>query len=113
MISLKNIQLNKEIEEIKHLNFETVRTDNDCLFEAVLSNNELADLAKSLEKVFGLAKWPSEKGLSLEIQEKINDFGGIRSEQVLYFLQVEEDCLFAMLWPWRDGEHITLKIFCK
>ncbi len=111
MIPLTNIQLDKEIHEIKGLNFQEVRTNDSDFFEAVLVKAVLADLTKGLEKIFGRAQFPSEKALPLEVEQKVSEFGGIRSGQALYFLKGQESILFAMLWPWQDGEHITLKIF--
>jgi len=110
MITSKNIQFNKDMVEVQNMDFETVRINSNKYFEAVLLKNKLPDLTKTLEKIFGAPKWPSEKELSGETQEIINGFGGIRDDQSLYFLKQEKDYVFAMLWPWQDGEHITLKI---
>jgi hypothetical protein len=37
--------------------------------------------------------------------------GGISKDQVLYGKQSDAGLVSAMLWPWSDGEHITLKLF--
>jgi hypothetical protein len=44
------------------------------------------------------------------VQQAIEDFGGIRDDQVLYFKKDNEYSFFAMLWPWTDEYHITVKI---
>ena len=110
MIALKNIQFNKDMAEIQNMDFQTVRMNSNNYFEAVLLKNKLSDLTKNLEKIFGAPKLPSEKELSAQMQEIINGFGSVRGNQSLYFLKEEEYYVFAMLWPWQDGEHITLRI---
>lgn len=97
-------------EEIKKLGFKMVRLDADDFFEAVLSKSELEQLSKKLDSLFGPPKWPSEKQLSIEVSEIIQDFGGIRDDQTLYFLNEKNLSVFAMLWPWSDGERITFKL---
>jgi len=110
MITLKNIQFNKDMAEIQNMDFQTVRINSNNYFEAVLLKNKLSDLTENLEKIFGAPFCPSEKKLSAQMQEIINGFGGVRDNQSLYFLKEEEYYVFAMLWPWQDGEHITFKI---
>jgi len=110
MITSKNIQFNKDMVKIKNMDFETVRINNNNYFEAVLLKNNLSDLTKNLENIFGAPFCPSEKELPAQMQEIINGFGGVRGSQSLYFFKEGEYYVFAMLWPWQDGEHITLKI---
>jgi hypothetical protein len=51
--------------------------------------------------------------LAAQIQKAIAEFGGIRDGQTLYFGNEDKYSLFAMLWPWQDAEHITLKMAKK
>jgi hypothetical protein len=111
MITSKSAQFNKELEKIKNLDFQEVRADSNGYFEAVLLKNKLVDLTKNLENIFGALNRPSEKELPGQIQELVTKYGGIRGGQSLYFLQEKEYYACAMLWPWQDEEHITLKIF--
>ena len=100
-------QLKKEAGDI---GLEIVRIDTDDYFEAVIVKNKLTELIQRLEKIFGAPRWPSEKNLSRQIIGVIQKFGGIRDGQILYFGQTETCFIFAMLWPWMDGAHVTLKI---
>lgn len=100
-------------EEVKKLGFKMVRLDDADYFEAVLLKSGLEQLTKKLDSLFGPPKWPSEKQLSAEVSEIIQDFGGIREDQTLYFLNEKNLSIFAMLWPWSDGERITLKLGMK
>lgn len=93
--------------------FERLRVDTNNYFEAVVSKNELAKLTAVLESFFGQPAWPSENKLSLQVQEAINTFGGIKAGQTLYIGNLESEILFAMLWPWEDGWHTTVKLIQK
>lgn len=97
-------------EEVKHLAPQAIRTDNDNYFEAVIIKDRLAKLSPLLEEAFDAYIWPSKEKLPLSTLEVINNFGGIRDNQTLYFCYGENYCMFAMLWPWGDGQHVTLKI---
>lgn len=100
-------------EEVKSVNFDALRMDCDNLLEAVVVNRELDKLTKRLEGFFGLPAWPSKKGLSFKMRKAIDTYGGIQPGQILYFRNAQEGELFAMLWPWQDGLHTTVKIIKK
>lgn len=104
----------KEVREaLKGIAFETVRVDSDNYFEAVIVNNNLPGLSNKLDGLFGKAVWPGKNRLTAEAQNTINDFGGIKEGQTLYFWQQDDRCVFAMLWPWQDNYRITLKVAQK
>ena len=84
MISLKDAKLEKELCKVKVINFQEIRADDGDLFEAVLLKAALGQLTESLESTFGKAKFPVN-ALPVEVEEKINTYGGIRVNQVLYF----------------------------
>jgi hypothetical protein len=107
------MQFSELKEQIKTVEFETLRFDIDNYFEAVLVRATLEKLNSVLEKTLGLAVWPSKKCLTDEIEKAIASFGGIRGDQMLYFLSDANGIIFAMLWPWGDGNHITLKLVKK
>ncbi|PIP20864.1 MAG: hypothetical protein COX40_02455 [Candidatus Omnitrophica bacterium CG23_combo_of_CG06-09_8_20_14_all_40_11] len=104
------MQFNEIRKELEGLVFDMLRIDSDNYFEAVIEKNELAKLTARLERLFGSTVWPSDKRLSLQVQEMIEEFGGIRPGQTLYFWNEGKDAVFAMLWPWQDGYHTTVKI---
>ena len=107
------MQFNEIKKEMAEVNFETRRLDSNDYFEAVIVKDEFLKLTEKLEKFFGPPVWPSKNKLSTQIEEAINEFGGVRSDQTLYFWSQESDTIFAMLWPWADGSHITLKLAKK
>lgn len=93
--------------------FDALRADKDNYFEAVVVDSELTNLNSSLEKIFGPPVWPSKKQLSLQVQGMVNDFGGIRNGQTLYSLEEGNAVIIAMLWPWQDNYHVTIKMIQK
>lgn len=107
------MQFNEIRRELKAVVFDKLRIDTADYFEAVIVIDELAKLAAGLEKFFGPPVWPSQKPLLLQIQKRIKNFGGIRTGQTLYFRSQGKDTIFAMLWPWEDGCHTTVKIIRK
>jgi len=100
-------------DEVKALGFEVLRADNSDYFEAVFSKEGIMKLNESLKNTLGEPVWPSSDKLTLQIQEAINGFGGIHQGQTLYFRNEGAHVIFAMLWPWGDGEHTTIKIIYK
>lgn len=103
------MQFDKFKAEIKSLEIDTVRSDTENYLEAVVKKTSLDELLRILENNFGPAAWPSREKLPKETQKIADGFGGLRKGQTLYFLKGEGHSIFAMLWPWQDNEHITIK----
>jgi hypothetical protein len=100
-------------KEMKGLIFEEIRSDLDNYFEAVILHKDSACLASTLGKFFGTPVFPSETVLAATIQEAIKSFGGINRGQTLYFWNEDKKVIFALLWPWQDKAHTTLKLVYK
>jgi hypothetical protein len=102
-------------EQVKGIGFDELRREQDDYFEAVIIKPRVEELVSALKKFFGTPAWPSKRPfrnkLPLEIEEAIRDFGGIMPGQTLYLRNHECRTIFAMLWPWQDGWHTTVKIF--
>ncbi len=79
------MQFDELRKELKNIVFITVREESDDYFEGVVSKGELAHLSLILGKFFGARAWPSEHKLSEEIENFVAEFGGIMSNQTLYF----------------------------
>ena len=103
------MQFEKFKEQIKAVDFESVRADAEDYFEAVVNNSRMTDLSSCLEKLLGRPALPSDDPLSDPAKDIITEFGGIRQGQTFYFLNEGGNSIFVMLWPWSDGEHTTLK----
>lgn len=100
-------EIRKQLEGIL---FDERRADNGDYFEAVIGKNELVKLSGKLEGIFGP---PVKTSSDPRVQDKINEFGGVRAGQTLYLWSGQEHSIFAMLWPWQDGWRTTLKIIQK
>jgi len=98
------------VVDIKKAKIEEVRVDTGDFFEAVLLKADSAGLAGTLNKFFGEPAFPSRNHLPLRISHAIKSYGGINPGQTLYFCASGAGTVIAMLWPWGDGQHITLKI---
>jgi hypothetical protein len=98
---------------LKSLAFDSTRLDCDNQFEGVILREEIEKLTARLEKFFGSPAWPSENTLSLDARQTINYFGGVMPGQTLYYWSQGEDSVFAMLWPWKDGQRTTVKVVKK
>jgi hypothetical protein len=96
-------------KEIKAVTFESVRAESEEYFEAVVVKDHAQELTQKLESLFGPATWPSKSKLSPEAEKVVNEFGGIMKGQTLYSASEQGCRVFAMLWPWQDGQHTTLK----
>lgn len=104
------MEFDKLKTDIKNADLDTIRTDEEDYFEVVIKKNNLEAISRILESMLGQPAWPSSNKLSKEVSKLIRDFGGIRNGQMLYFLKDGDISVFAMLWPWQDGERVTLKI---
>ncbi len=110
---LLHMQFDKLKDEVKTVQFDALRSDTDNNFEAVVDKDELDKLAASLEKFFGPPAFPSDNKLTLTMRQAIDGYGGIMPGQTLYFWSQGEEIIFAMLWPWSDGQRTTIKIIKK
>ncbi|MDD4980907.1 MAG: hypothetical protein PHC54_06560 [Candidatus Omnitrophica bacterium] len=93
-------------KEINSINFDTLRTDDKDYLEAVLVKEEIDKLKERLKKIFG----DPQAEISPKMEDTVKGFGGIMRGQTLYFWNEGQSALFAMLWPWQDGSHTTLKM---
>lgn len=107
------MQFNELIQELKQLNFESWRKETGDYFEAVVLKSGLPGLAGRLNNWFGQPVFPAKTKLPSSIEKITNEFGGIRPGQTLYLWQEGKDLILAMLWPWQDKEHTTVKIAKK
>lgn len=104
------MEFNKIKEAIKKVGPDIMRIDDDNYFEAVMRFAQLDEMVRVLEGIFGSPAWPSGNKLLKEVEKLVKNFGGLRKGQTLYMLSKEGFSAFAMLWPWQDGERITIKI---
>ena len=96
--------------QIKSIGFQMLRTENDAYFEVVFLKPKLEEYVSALSGIFGKISWPSDTPIAADVKAVIAQYGSVMAGQTLYAMQEGEHVLFAMLWPWGDREHITLKM---
>jgi len=96
--------------QVKDIGCTELRLDDPGYFEAVVVKDKLYALTSKLEGFFGPPARPAEENLPEKIKMWVKMFGGIITGQTLYFQEGQEGAVLAMLWPWQDGQHITVKI---
>ena len=96
--------------DMKEFSFETLRNDCDNFFEGVIFQQEIDKLKVQLGNLFGEPVYPSKNRLALNVRKTVDGLGGIMPGQVLYHKSLGTENIIAMLWPWKDGQHTTVKI---
>lgn len=96
--------------KVKKIGFEAVRFDKEEFFEGFITIDKLPNLVSVLEAFLGPPAISSSQEVSAEAQKVANEFGGVWKGQTFYFQRKETRAMFAMLWPWADKAHVTLKL---
>ena len=105
MISFNDIKA-----QAKALGFETLRTESDLYLEAVFLKAKISEYSALLDGIFGEVAWPSNNPIPEDVKKTIAQYGSVMGGQTLYCMQEVSHVIFAMLWPWGDKVHITLKM---
>jgi len=96
---------------IKSLDFTEIRENSSDLFEFVTSTGQEELLKHELINYFDSPLKPPEDRPSKIAKKYAAPFGGIRHGQTLYCKENGDILQLAFLWPWDDGESVTVKIF--
>ena len=98
------------LEELKKFPSLELRSDEPACFEFVVKTADLAKVNLVLETFFGKAMKPAGAKPSSEDKKKTEAFGGIREDQTLYYLESEELYYYSLIWPWANGQSVTVKV---
>lgn len=79
-------------------------------FEIVVAKETLGQVNVILESYFGPPLKPAGRPASSEASERAKPYGGVQSNQTLYYQLRGKISELAMLWPWGSGQSITVKI---
>ena len=102
--------MKKITEKAGALSIYEKRSESDDYCEIVVYNREIAEWIKVIEEELGPASKPAGSKVSAEDAELTAGLGGIEEGQMMFKKVSGEGTIVAMLWPWQDGEHTTLKI---
>lgn len=97
----------KEFELLENVE---LRTKTDNYLELVFSRKDGEAYYNILNKFLGEPKKPKDKEPQEDDHKITRYYGGIRKEQVLYYRDFSHATITAILWPWQDGVHTTLKL---
>jgi hypothetical protein len=97
-------------KNMKMFSFETLRTDCDNFFEGVIIQQELDKLNGQLKSLLGDPVYPSQNRLTHKVRQSVDGFGGVMPGQTVYYKDSGSDSIFAILYPWKDGQRTTVKI---
>jgi hypothetical protein len=64
-----------------------------------------------LESFLGPAQKPAGKKPSPEQERRAEPGGGIRKDQIYFERSIEGRTVVALVWPWGDNTHFTLKLY--
>lgn len=102
--------LNELAEKIAGLNVYQAREVRDDYQERVIFNADIPQWNAILKEFLGPPVKPAGVPPSGNDLVLCQIYGSIMKNQVLYRKAFGDVTILAMLWPWLDGKHTTLKI---
>lgn len=97
-------------DKSKDLKIYESRCIEDRYAELVIYNEELDQWIDILEEFLGAVAKPAGVNPSKDQSMVAYEFGGIFENQTLFQKNYDNITAIAMLWPWQNGEQVTLKI---
>ena len=98
-------------EQIVKLQPKEVRIDSTEAMEFVMAAGRADEFQAALEKYFGPPLKPKNQKPTSTDKSLASPHGGVRFEQTLFFKEGDGSCSIGLLWPWGNGESITVKIY--
>ena len=78
--------------------------------ELVFFSKDTKAWVKVLAQDLGAPAKPAGTEPTKEHSKLTEDFGGIFANQILFKKEFDNSIVLAMLWPWQDKTHTTLKL---
>ena len=98
------------LSQAKDLGIHERRSQSDEYCELVFFSKDLEAWYRILSSAFGEARKPPGHEPTESDLDLTHDTGGIRINQTLFEKDFEKKTIIAKIWPWDDGEHLTLKM---
>lgn len=86
------------------------RQITDEYIEVVLYNKQKDKWNKILADILGSAVKPAGINPSNDIKRLAEKYDGIYKNQIMFKKDFDSETVLAMLWPWQDDAHTTLKM---
>ena len=106
----KEMTLKEFTQRIAWLNVYQAREVSDDYHEQVIFNADIKQWSAVLEEVLGPPAKPAGVAPSGTDLVLCQIYGSIMKNQTLYRKAFGDGTILAMLCPWQDGTHITLKV---
>lgn len=102
--------LNDILSKISHINISEKRTISDEYSELVFLNKDINELHKAFTAIFGDPLKKQGLKPSKDVLQMTKNYGGVWENQTLFKINDGDSAIIAMLWPWQDNAHTTLKM---
>ena len=96
--------------DVTPLTVEEKRRWSDDAVEIVGLMAEWKEWNIRLESILGPVRKPAWKDPSREQERLAEPWGGIRNNQIYFEKSIEGQIAVALVWPWGDKTHFTMKL---
>ena len=100
------------LKKCDQLKVEEKRVSSSGYIEQVIFLDEIDQWNKVLTGVLGSVVKPAGQKTTPQHFALTVNFGGLFDNQTLFYKKFEDKIIIAMLWPWKNNIHVTLKIVC-
>lgn len=106
------MQIKEIVDKVRPLDICEEREYSEGYAELVFYKKDAPQWQEVFSGLLGSpAKPPAARPTGEDVRLTEN-YGGIRKNQTLYKKDFDGYSIIAMLWPWQDDTHITLKLAC-
>lgn len=102
--------LDEIVKKFGNLTIHDKRCDTDDYKEIVIYNRDLEKWNEIFRSIFGSPIKTAGMKPKGEYLLWTKDYGGICRNQILFKKEFGDSVVIAMLWPWQDDIHTTLKL---
>ena len=102
--------INEILEKLSVLDVKKKRSQEENYLELVFFKKDINAWERELKEIMGQAKKPFRVKPSAEHGKLAKPYGGIRANQALYQKSFHAYDVIAMIWPWGNGQNMTLKL---
>lgn len=107
---LEVLMLSQLDNKIMSLNIFKKRKTSPTYREVVFFNKDAKKWNRILSGKLGAPVKSKWNGHDKSLERLTRKFGGIRKGQTVYVKEYDDFSVVAMIWPWKDKQHSTLKL---
>jgi len=104
------MMIDRILEKCKHLTISERRVSSPDYEEWIVYAKDMEHWNAIFTDIFGPAIKKAGAKTTQENFALTVDHGGIFDEQTLFHCMHEDKSIIAMFWPWKDREHVTIKV---